>query len=77
MISCGLSIHEAKTPYLVVKSLLMDLLELDIEHTHQEREHDLVNKFDDEFIISNLVLLNDLLHLKVLYYALMRYKYNV
>ena len=56
---------DAKTPYHAVKNLLVELLELDMDIPHQEREHHLFQLFTDKFILQNLAMLNDMLHLKV------------
>ncbi len=59
--------HDSKTPYFVVKSMLMDLLKVsDMDQPHQEREKHLLNTFTNPFIINNLPMLNDLLHLQVI-----------
>ena len=62
---------DAKTPYFAVKSLLVELLELDMETSHQEREHALFQLFTDNFILQNLAMLNDILILKVFVSVLM------
>ena len=57
--------HDNKLPYFVVRNLLVRLLDLDGDRTHQEREMKLFGMIKTPFIIENMCLLNDLLQLKV------------
>ncbi|CAH1791954.1 unnamed protein product [Owenia fusiformis] len=62
VLSSSLSMNEAKTPYFVVRSLLMSVLEFSLTMSHQEREDGLRKYFQkDMYIMQNLCLLNDLL----------------
>ena len=45
-------------------TLLMELMEFQYNTPHQERENILLKTFKDQFILNNLPLLNELLHLK-------------
>ena len=44
---------------------MMELLDFDLEILHQEREQSLYKRFKDPFVVENMCLLNDLLHIKV------------
>lgn len=57
--------HDAKTPYYGMKSLLMDVMGIEYDMTHQERENSILRIFQDPFILENLAILNNILHLKV------------
>ena len=56
---------ESRTPFYAVKNLMMELLDFDLEILHQEREQSLYKRFKDPFVVENMCLLNDLLHIKV------------
>ena len=61
---CQLDVSFTKTPYLTMTTLLMELMEFQYNTPHQERENILLKTFKDQFILNNLPLLNELLHLK-------------
>ena len=65
VVFCQLDVSFTKTPYLTMTTLLMELMEFQYNTPHQERENILLKTFKDRFILDNLPLLNELLHLKV------------
>lgn len=65
VVMIALHLVDSKMPYYVVRSLLIEILDLDMEKPHQEREHYLFSILHDDFVIQHLPLLNDMLHLKV------------
>ena len=60
-----LHMMDLNTPYYAIKNLLIELLDLEMEKPHQEREQLLYSLFEDEKIVQDLALLNQMLHLKL------------
>ena len=65
VISCALTMHDTRMPYFVVRNLLVRLLDLDYDVSHQEREAAMFETLKTPFIVENMSLLNDLLQLKL------------
>jgi len=65
VIKCTLTMHDAKMPYFVVRSLLVRWLTLDLDGPREKREKRLFKKLQDPDIHKNMFLLNDLLQLQL------------
>ena len=58
---------DLKTSHSLLKLLLHELLEFGIDTSRQEREQALFEMFQDQFIVDNMSIFNEWLHLEVIF----------
>lgn len=62
----GLGLQDLKTSYSLIKLMLHELLEFGIDTSRQDREQALFEMFQDQFIVDNMSIFNEWLHLEVI-----------
>ncbi|KAI0220394.1 Adenylate cyclase type 10 [Lamellibrachia satsuma] len=61
----GLGLQDLKTSYSLIKLMLQELLEFGIDTSRQDREQALFEMFQDQFIVDNMSIFNEWLHLEL------------
>lgn len=65
ILSYVLTLNDQKESFLLIKSIIVERLDLESCKSHTEREDKLKSFFHDSYILEKLPLLNNLLNLQV------------